>query len=129
MAVSTNTSLLISVTLMILLAASMQLGKNSLASSELMTIVGGFLGSVFFVALLTAIGNFEKLFFGYGFQTKLFPEVVIALVASMFVSSLVHRVSASTCMVFSLVALYYINRVSQSLYSVQATQTAIKKKK
>ncbi|RNA19880.1 KRTCAP2 -like protein [Brachionus plicatilis] len=127
MALSTNTSLLISAILAILLMASMQLGKASLASNELMTILGGFLGSILFVLSLTALGNFEKLFFGYGSQVKI-PEVIICLVGSMFVSSLVHRVSATTCLIFSIIALYYINRVSQSVYTVQPVPVYKKKK-
>ena len=130
MAVATNVSLLISTTLIILLAASMQLYKVNLASSELMTIVGGFLGTLQFIFLLTAIGNLENLMFGYGFQAKVFPEVAFALVVAMFSSSLIHRVSVTVCLILSLFSLYYISKVSHSFYSAPvATATQIKKKK
>ena len=52
----------------------MQLFKVQLASNEMMTIIGGLLGSFLFTILITAIGNLEKIMFHPGFQTKLFPE-------------------------------------------------------
>ena len=45
--------------------------KTALASSQLMTILAGFTGSLLFVFLLTAVGNLEKSVFGFNFQTKL----------------------------------------------------------
>ena len=36
-----------------------------------MTILAGFTGSLFYVFLLTAVGNLEKSMFGFNFQTKL----------------------------------------------------------
>uniref|UniRef100_V5H0F5 Uncharacterized protein n=1 Tax=Ixodes ricinus TaxID=34613 RepID=V5H0F5_IXORI len=78
-----------------------------------MTIVGGFLGSVLFILILTAISNFETHFFGRNFQTKLIPEVVIAMVIAMAASGMVHRVCITTCLIFSyLLALYYVSRIS-----------------
>jgi len=38
------------------------------------------------------------------------------ILAAMAVSALVHRVSATTCLLFSLVALYFLNRISHSVY-------------
>ena len=45
--------------------------KNTLASSQLLTILAGFTGSLLYVFLLTAVGNLEKSVFGFNFQTKL----------------------------------------------------------
>ena len=57
--------------------------------------------------------------------------VIFALLVSMFASALVHRVSVTVCLIFSLISLYYINRVSASIYSipVNAVPISIKKKK
>jgi hypothetical protein len=54
-AVSTSTSFMLSSTFGVLLFAAMQIYRNSLASNEYMTIVGGFLGHILFVLLLTVI--------------------------------------------------------------------------
>ena len=101
MAASTNTSFLLSFTFLLLVSALMQLYKVQLGSSEILTIAGGFLGSILFVLLITFIGNLEKLMFGNGFQMKLFPEIVPALVAAVMFSASIHRVCASTCLIFS----------------------------
>ncbi|XP_046399159.1 protein KRTCAP2 homolog [Ischnura elegans] len=131
MSVSSGTSFILSSILTILLFSGMQMYRQWLASSQLLTIFGGYLGSVLFILFLTAVGNMEAALFGKGFQTKLFPEVVICLVLSLISAGMVHRVSSTTCLVFSMVALYYITRISQAKYAApQPTiQAPVKRKK
>ncbi|CAF1208351.1 unnamed protein product, partial [Rotaria sordida] len=124
MAASHASSFLISLLISLLLFASMQLFRIQLGSSQPLTIVGGFIGSLVFISLLTAISNFEMNTFGPNYQARVFPEVVICLFISMICSAFVHRVCVTTCLIFSLIALYYINRISTSVYgnpSVPAT--------
>lgn len=88
--------------------------------------IGGFAGSWIFIFLLTAIGNVYSLIFSQNPQVRLFPEVVIALIFAVIGSAMVHRVCATTCFIFSMVALYYLNKISQSTYSSSqpGTQTS-----
>ncbi len=66
-----SASFLVSTIVSILLFSGMQMGKALLTSTPTFTIVGGFIGSILFVFLLTAISNLEKTLFGNNFQTKL----------------------------------------------------------
>uniref|UniRef100_A0A1B6DJP1 Uncharacterized protein n=1 Tax=Clastoptera arizonana TaxID=38151 RepID=A0A1B6DJP1_9HEMI len=132
MVVSSGTSFILSSILTVLLFSGMQMYRQWLASSQLHTILGGYLGSLLFILILTAVGNIESTVFGKTFQTKLFPEVLFCLITALIASGMVHRVCTTTCLIFSLVALYYINRISQQTHSVTPVVTNVaplKKKK
>lgn len=129
MALSSATSGLISATISVLIIGVMQIFKAPIADSQLGTIFGGFLGSQLFVFLLTAVSNFEMSAFGSGFQARIFPEIVFTMLTALFVSSTVHRVCITTCFLFSLGSLYYLNKISHSLYGSPTQAQSIKKKK
>jgi hypothetical protein len=57
LAASNSTSFLFSLLVALLLFASMQVFRTQIASSQPLTIAGGFLGSLVFISLLTV---FEK---------------------------------------------------------------------
>ncbi|XP_076465572.1 dolichyl-diphosphooligosaccharide--protein glycosyltransferase subunit KCP2-like isoform X2 [Babylonia areolata] len=122
---------MVSVTLAVILFAVQQIFRQQIAGTEYMTIAGGFLGSIIFILLLTFTSNLEQIIFFKGYQARLFPEVIFCLLLSMFTSALVHRVCVTTCLIFSLVALYYINRLSNSKYApvVTSTPSAANKKR
>ncbi|XP_036355799.1 keratinocyte-associated protein 2 isoform X2 [Octopus sinensis] len=127
--VSVGSSCFLSSTLTVLLFAGMQMFRNQLGSTEYFTILGGFLGSWIFILLLTACNNFEVLVFGKNFQSQFLPEVVSCLFLAMFASGLIHRVCVTTCFIFSVIALYFINRLSMTIYAPPPVVVASKKRK
>ena len=129
MALDTKASCLTCVVSSILLFSLMQIYGKWLSSSPLLTIFGGGLGSVLFIFVLTFVANLEVLLFGSHFQTKLFPEVIFCIFTAVTASGMVHRVCASACLLFSLVALYFINRISQATYVAPAQPVAVGKKR
>ena len=118
MALAVGASCIVSLVLSVLTFSGMQMAKPVLVSSQPMTIVGGFLGSILFVFLLTSLGNLERLLFGHGFQTK-WPEAILCLAISVFATASVHRVSATTCILFSALMLYSMCNIASQLYDTK----------
>ncbi|XP_012228958.1 protein KRTCAP2 homolog [Linepithema humile] len=129
MAVSSGVSFVLSAIMSVLLFSGMQMYKGWLSSSQFGTVLGGWVGSLLFMCTLTAVGNFESTLFGKPFQQKLLPEVVFSLTLSLIASALIHRVSTTTCLIFSLLALYYMNRISQETYGVTVQNPVVQTKR
>merc|ERR1712012_1123034 len=96
----------------------------------LMTIATGFTGSLLFVFLITAVGNLEKTVFGNNFQTKL-GEVVFCILMAMSAAGTVHRfffkVSATTCLLFSIGQAYALNKMAQEVHGAGVAATTASK--
>merc|ERR1719251_584005 len=123
MGLNEGSSFVVSSIVSLLLFSGMQVYKTILASSQLMTILAGFTGSLLFVFLLTAVGNLEKSVFGFNFQTKL-GEVVFCMLMAMSAAGTVHRVSATTCLLFSIGQAYALNKMAQEVHGAGVAATA-----
>ena len=132
MPLNESASFLTSTILSVLTFSTMQMLKPLLVSSQPMTLVGGFLGALLFVFLLTAVANLEKTVFGRGFQTK-WLEVAACAAAAAAVSASVHRVCATSALLFAAAMLYVMNRMAEKEYGSgekpQAAADAAKAKK
>ncbi|XP_065843154.1 protein KRTCAP2 homolog [Oscarella lobularis] len=134
MATSSSTSFILSVLLAVITFACMQIYRGPLSSNQGMTILGGFVGSILFILLITAVGNLETMAFGREYSTGLFPEVISCLLLSTLVSGFaIHRVCATVCLLFSIGHIYVMNRLSASKYgpapgSAQLVATKPKRK-
>ncbi|CAG9581285.1 unnamed protein product [Danaus chrysippus] len=115
MAVNSATSFVLSSILALLIFSGMQMYKPLITRSPLTIIFGGYLGSLMFMFFVTAVGNLEATLFGKNFQLKL-PEIVLSMVISLIASGMVHRICFTTCLIFSIITIYYMNKLSQKTY-------------
>jgi len=130
MGVTTSASLGLALLCSILVFSGLQMYKTQLASNRLNTLIAGYLASWLFIFMLTAVNNLENVLFGKGFQSKLM-EVLLSLFLACSAAGMVHRVSVTVCILCSILGLYYINKISTSMYSAPVApqmQSAKKKK-
>ncbi|KAF8561322.1 hypothetical protein P879_11407 [Paragonimus westermani] len=131
MPLTTGLSCIMSSLLSVITIAGMRLGKEWICSSKQLTIFGGFLGSIIFVLLLTMTNNAENVFFGSGFQSCIFPEIFTCMFLACIISGLIHPVCGTTCVPFSLFALYCVHQLCQELYGTlrQPSAAPVQKKR
>ncbi|KAF7822326.1 protein KRTCAP2-like protein [Senna tora] len=108
-----GSSMLYSFLLFTVILSLQEMYRGTLASSELLTIVGGFISSLLFLVLLTFIGNFQET---TGARTG-WGAVIIAEAVALIAASTVHRVCITTCFLFSVGLLYEVNKLSGAVLS------------
>eukprot|EP00899_Mesostigma_viride_P013625 jgi/Mesvir1/22263/Mv18601-RA.1 len=112
-----------SAALCLLTLLAQQLLKNTLASTKALTLVGGFVSSLVFVFLLTLVGNLQE---KYKMRTS-WVEVIFCMVVAACFATTIHGVSVTTCVLFSILFTYEMNKISTDVR--QAGQTATVQKK
>ncbi|GKU87755.1 hypothetical protein SLEP1_g2100 [Rubroshorea leprosula] len=103
-----GSSMLYSFLLFTVILSLQEMYRGKLASSELFTILGGFISSLLFLVLLTFIGNFQET---CGMRTG-WGAVILAEAVALVAASTVHRVCITTCFLFSAALLYEVNKIS-----------------
>ncbi|KAF2291346.1 hypothetical protein GH714_023071 [Hevea brasiliensis] len=93
--------------------------RGKLASTELFTILGGFISSLLFLVLLTFIGNFQET---CGMKTG-WGTVVLAEAVALIAAGTVHRVCITTCFLLSVGLLYEVNKLSGMILSKSESKT------
>ncbi|XP_027339250.1 protein KRTCAP2 homolog [Abrus precatorius] len=114
-----GSSMMYSFLLFTVILSLQEMYRGKLASSELFTILGGFISSLLFLVLLTFIGNFQETI---GARTG-WGAVLIAEAVALIAASTVHRVCITTCFLFSAVLLYEVNKISGSAVSTSDSRT------
>ncbi|MCO5595823.1 hypothetical protein L7F22_049874 [Adiantum nelumboides] len=88
--------------------------KEKLASSEVFTILGGFISSLLFLLALTFIGiNWQETLNN---KTRHWRAVFLLAVIAMIVASAVHRVCVTTCFIISIGILYEVYKLSAKVH-------------
>eukprot|EP00475_Leptophrys_vorax_P029299 TRINITY_DN42867_c0_g1_i2.p1 TRINITY_DN42867_c0_g1~~TRINITY_DN42867_c0_g1_i2.p1 ORF type:complete len:135 (-),score=21.40 TRINITY_DN42867_c0_g1_i2:103-507(-) len=106
------TSALYSAILFLIVLSAQQVYSSQLASSEWLTILGGFISSLLFLLALTVLGNLQESMGVRSGWGAVFVSLFIAVVAA----ASVHRVCATTCILFSGGLLFEVQRVSAAAF-------------
>ncbi|KAL6609762.1 hypothetical protein ACP70R_039731 [Stipagrostis hirtigluma subsp. patula] len=105
---STGRSMLLSLLLFAVTLSLLEMYRAKFASSELMTIAGGFVSALLFLLLLTFIGNYQE---ASGVRTG-WGAVVVAELVALIIAGTIHRVCITTCFLFSAGLLYEVDKLS-----------------
>ncbi|XP_043715142.1 keratinocyte-associated protein 2 [Telopea speciosissima] len=114
-----GSSMLYSFLLFAVILSLQEMYRVKLASTELFTILGGFISSLLFLVLLTFIGNFQET---CGIRTG-WGAVLLAEAIALIAAGTVHRVCITTCFLFSMGLLYEINKISGVTLSTNEGKT------
>lgn len=82
------------------------------ASTRPLTIAGGFVASLIFFFLFILAGNMQR-------EVK-WITVALCLFVTAVIAATVHRVSMTTCVLFSLGWVAWVNRASKAIGQMQA---------
>ncbi|RWW62719.1 hypothetical protein BHE74_00030139, partial [Ensete ventricosum] len=85
-------SMLYSLLSFAIILSLLEMYREKLASSELLTIFGGFISSLLFLLLITFIGNYQE---SSGTRTG-WGAVVLAEIVALIAAATVHRVCITT---------------------------------
>ncbi|XP_004349167.2 hypothetical protein CAOG_02417 [Capsaspora owczarzaki ATCC 30864] len=110
-----SSSFVFSLVLSVLTFGALQMFKKQIAGVQPLPILGGFVCSWFFVFFLTALNNLRQILSGSSYQSGRF-DVVLALVITAFVGGSIHPICITTGIAFSLVAVYYLQRIATKTY-------------
>ncbi|XP_044511764.1 keratinocyte-associated protein 2-like [Mangifera indica] len=114
-----GSSMLYSFLLFVVILSLQEVYRGKLASTELFTILGGFISSLLFLVSLTFIGNFQET---CGMKTG-WGAVLIAEAIALIAASTVHRVCITTCFLFSAGLLYEVNKLSGMILTRSESKT------
>eukprot|EP00252_Welwitschia_mirabilis_P019946 TRINITY_DN4760_c0_g1_i2.p1 TRINITY_DN4760_c0_g1~~TRINITY_DN4760_c0_g1_i2.p1 ORF type:complete len:127 (+),score=13.04 TRINITY_DN4760_c0_g1_i2:215-595(+) len=109
---SSGSSMVYSFLLCVITLSLQQMYKAKLASTELYTILGGFISSFIFLLILTFFGNFLE---SAGSRTG-WGSVFLAEFIALIAAAAVHRVCITTCFLFSVGLLYEVNKLSGMMH-------------
>ncbi|XP_012078306.1 protein KRTCAP2 homolog [Jatropha curcas] len=114
-----GSSMLYSFLLFTVILSLQEMYRGKLASTELFTILGGFISSILFLVLLTFLGNFQET---CGLKTG-WGTVVLAEAVALIAAGTVHRVCITTCFLFSVALLYEVNKLSGTILAKSESKT------
>jgi len=110
---SKGTTAVVAGFLFLITLSGLQMFSAKLASTPQFHILGGLVSSFLFIFGLLFIGNLEK-------ETGWIEVISSILVAMVFAAS-VHRVCVTTCFLFSIGELFYLNFISKRINTVVAS--------
>ncbi|XP_074559634.1 uncharacterized protein LOC141815581 [Curcuma longa] len=115
---TTGRSMLYSLLSFAIILSLLEMYREKLASSELLTILGGFVCSLLFLLMLTFVGNYQE---STGTRTG-WGAVVLAEIVALVAAATVHRVCITTCFLFSAGLLYEVDKLSGMALSTATTK-------